>query len=152
MKNQPNTAQHGAYQLLDDVLNLVGSFARFGKAIATSKIQSTADSANRFVQSKMDGPDLKAHLSGVADNLEAISDYAIHTDVKHMVHDVGAFARKHPVTALVSVIAAGAMISRLVRTTPTVVKATRRTAPKSKAKKTSANVRRKANGSAQTHA
>ena len=152
MKNQPNNAQHGAYQLLDDVLNLVGSFARFGKAIATSKIQSTADTANRFVQSKMDGTDLKAQLSGVADNLEAISDYAIHTDVKHMVDDVGTFARKHPVTALVSVIAAGAMISRLVRTTPTVTKATKRTAPKSKTKKTPANVRRKANGSAQTHA
>lgn len=152
MKNQPNNAQHGAYQLLDDVLNLVGSFARFGKAIATSKIQSTTDTANKFVQSKMDGTDLKAQLSGVADNLEAISDYAIHTDVRHMVDDVGAFARKHPVTALVSVIAAGAMISRLVRTTPTVTKATKRTAPKSKTKKTSAKVRRKANGSAQAHA
>ena len=152
MSNRAKTPQHGAYQLFEDVMNLVGSFAKLGKTIATSKIQSTADAANSFMQSKSELPDLKAQLTSAAESLETISNYAIHTDVKHMVDDVGAFARKHPVTALVSVIAAGAMISRLTRKTPTVAKAAKRAAPKPKAKKASVNARRKANGSAQTHA
>lgn len=157
MTSKAKSTQDGGYPLLDDILNLVGSFAKFGRVVATAKFQSTTEAANQFVKSKIDGPDLKAQLSGVADNLEAMSDYALHTDVKHMVDDVGAFARKHPVTALFSVIAASAMISRLMRKTPGIAKVKkptvkRRAAPKSKAKKTSGNARRKANGSAQPHA
>jgi len=81
----------------------------------------------------------------------------LHTDVKQVVDDVGAFARKHPVTALVSVIAAGAIISRLMRKTPVITKVKKqavikRATPKSKAKKSSVAVRRKANGTAQANA
>ena len=152
MKKQPKATQHGAYELLGDVVNLVGSFAQLGKKIATSKIQSTANSANGFMQGKMEMPDLRAQLSNAADSLESISDYAIHTDVKHMVDDVGVFARKHPVAALVSVVVAGAMFSRLMMKTPTVAKASKRSASKPKSKKVAAKVRRKANGVAQAHA
>ena len=152
MRKQPKATQHGAYELLGDVVNLVASFAQLGKKLATSKIQSTADSANGFMQGKMEMPDLRAQLSNAADSLESISDYAIHTDVKHMVDDVGVFARKHPVAALVSVVVAGAMFSRLMMKTPTVAKASKRAASKPKGKKVAAKVRRKANGAAQAHA
>jgi len=154
MRNQAKTTQHSTYELIGDVLNLVGSFAQLGKKLATSKIQSTANSANDLMQGKMDMPDLRAQLSSAADSLEAISDYAIHTDVKHMVDDVGVFARKHPIAALVSVVVAGAMFSRLVMKTPTASKATKRAVSKPKGKKVAAKVRRKAkaNGAAQAHA
>jgi len=157
MNNKVKSTQSGGFQLFDDILNLVGSFSKLGRVIATAKLQSTAETANRFVHSKMDATDLRAQLSGAADNLEAISDYALHTDVKQVVDDVGAFARKHPVTALVSVIAAGAIISRLMRKTPVITKVKKqavikRATPKSKAKKSSVAVRRKANGTAQANA
>ena len=152
MKNQSKANPHGAYQILDDVLSLVGSFATLGKALATSKMQSTSDAAAGLMQGKVDLPDVRAQLSSAAETLETISDYAIHTDIKQMVDDAGAFARKHPVTALVSVVAVGALLSRLMRRAPEVTKATKRAAPRPRAKKTAARPKRQANGAARTHA
>ena len=158
--------QHSTYQIFEDVLALAGSFAKLGRTMAADKIQSTADSASTFIHSKVELPDLSAQLSGATESLGHVSDYALHTDVKHMVDDVGAFVRKHPVTALISVIAVGAMFGRLLlRSEPVVekapVKPIKRAAQKTRAKakttkakttKLAAKPHRKTNGTTQAHA
>lgn len=159
MKKSP--VPHSAYQILEDVFLLVGSFAKLGKTMAASKMQSTAESANAFVHTKVEMPDLSAQLSGATETLGQVSDYALHTDVKHMVDDVSAFARKHPVAALISVVAVGAMFSSLMmRNSSQVAKnaakpskvITRKAKAKAKKSKSAAIPRRKANGTTQAHA
>ncbi len=146
------TTQQSAYQIFEDVLMLAGSFAKLGKTMAANKIQSTAETATNYVNSKVELPDLSAQLSGAKESFDSISDYAVHTDVKHMIDDVGSFARKHPVTALISVVAVGAMFSRFMRAEPPVVKTVKSLKPKAKIVKAAAKPRRKGNGSAQAHA
>lgn len=150
------TTQQSAYQIFEDVLMLAGSFAKLGKTIATNKIQATAETATNYVNNNVELPDLSAQLSGVKESFDSISDYAVHTDVKHMIDDVGSFARKHPFTALISVVAVGAMFSRFMRAEPAVVKTVKNSKPKARAKakiaKAAAKPRRKANGAAQAHA
>ena len=98
-------------------------------------------------------PDLSAQLSGAKESFDSISDYAVHTDVKHMIDDVGSFARKHPVTALISVVAVGALFSRFMRAEPTAMKAVAKNPrPKAKITKAAVKSRRKGNGAAQAHA
>jgi len=149
------TAPHSAYQIFEDAFLLVGSFAKLGSTIAAHKVQSSAETANTYIHSKVDLTDLDAKLSSAAESLGTVSDYALHTDVKNMVDDVGAFARKHPVTALISVVAVGALFSRmLMRSQPVVTKAAAKTVtPKArtKATKLAAEPRGKNNGIKQAH-
>ncbi len=150
--------QNSTYQILEDVMMLAGSFAKLGKTIASNKIQSTAETAAHYVNSKVELPDLSAQLSGAKESFDQLSDYATHTDVKHMIDDAGNFARKHPVTALISVVAVGALLSRvMMRTDPIAVKsitvkAIKRSKPKAKIIKAAVKSRRKGNGAAQAHA
>lgn len=147
------TTQQSAYQIFEDILMLAGSFAKLGKTMAANKIQETAETATNYVNSKVELPDLSAQLSGVKESFDSISDYAVHTDVKHMIDDVGSFARKHPVTALISVVAVGALFSRFMRAEPTAMKAVAKNPrPKAKITKAAVKSRRKGNGAAQAHA
>lgn len=148
--------QHSAYQIFEDALLLAGSFAKLGKTIAASKIQATAESANSYIHSKVELPDLSAQFAGATETFDSVSDYALHTDVKQMVDDVGAFARKHPVTALISVVAVGAMFSRLLmRSEPVTAKVAAKASEAKAATKTSKlaeKPRGKGNGTKQPHA
>jgi len=139
-------APHSTYQIIEDAMLLVGSFAQLGKTIAAHKIQSGAETANAYIHSKVDLSDVDKKFSSAAESLGNASDYALHTDVKHMVDDASAFARKHPLTTLISVVAVGAMFSSLLRRSePTVAKAK---SPKAvpKPSKQTAKPRSKANG------
>jgi hypothetical protein len=148
-------APHGAYRIFEDAFLLAGSFAKLGSTIAAHKIQSGAETANSYIHSKVDLTDLDERLSSASAGMASASDYALHTDVKHMVDDVGAFARKHPVTALISVVAVGAMFSRLLmRSEPADTKVAVKTAtPKATpiATKLAAKPRNKGNGTKQAH-
>lgn len=151
-----------AYQVFEDLLMLVSSFAKLSKTIATNKIQSTAETASNYVNAKVELPDLSAKFTEAKESFDNISDYAVHTDLKHMIDDAARFARKHPVTALISVVTVGALVSRLMRAeaVTTKTKPAPTAKPKSKAKpkkssKTSAvtpKQRRKSNGSVQPNA
>ena len=145
--------QHSANQIFEDILLLAGSFAKLGKTIASNKIQATAETAAHYVNRKVELPDLSSQLSGAKESFDIFSDYAVHTDVKDMINDVGNFTRKHPITALISVVAVGAMLSRIMRAEPTIKKTVVKV-PKTKAKivKAITKTRRKANGTTQAHA
>ena len=143
---------HSTYQILEDAMMLAGSFAQLGKTLAAHKIQSSAESANAYIHSKVDLTDLDTKLADAAEGLGSASDYALHTDLKHMVDDAGVFARKHPVAALISVVAVGAMVGRLLlRHEPPVAKTPAKAAPL-KPVRPPAKTRGKANGTKQTHA
>jgi hypothetical protein len=145
-------APHSVYRIFEDAFLLAGSFAKLGSTIAAHKIQSGAETANAYIHSKVDLTDMDARLASASEGLGNASDFALHTDVKHMVDDVSAFARKHPVTAMISVVAVGALFSRMMmRPEPVVAKMTN-PKPAPKASKLAVKVRAKTNGSRQANA
>ncbi len=151
-------ATHGAYQILEDIIILAGGFAKLGRTLAAEKIQSSADAASHFVSDNVDLSNINAHLSEAKDGLGLASDYALHTDVKQMAEDAAHFARRHPVTSILSVVAVGALVARLMRPEAAVVvpiakraKAAPRKA-KPKLAKSIAKTRAKTNGAANASA
>ena len=145
-------APHSAYRIFEDALLLAGTFAKLGSTIAAHKIQSSADSANTYIHSKVDFVDLNERLSDATESVASVSEYALHTDIRHMVDDVGTFARKHPVAAMVSVVAVGALFSRIMMRSEPVAPKT--VSPKTAPRKTksAAKPRAKSNGTKQAHA
>ncbi|MEO6607517.1 MAG: hypothetical protein ABIN69_03510 [Aestuariivirga sp.] len=151
-----------AYQIFEDLIVLVGSFAKLGRTIATQKIQASAEAATDFVHNKVDMGSINEQLSGAKESLGHASEYATNTDIKQMVEDAAVFVRRHPVATFMSVIAAGALITQMLR--PEAVAPTppvRRSKPagrKAKSKsstrtnKTPVKSRSKANGVAREHA
>jgi len=108
-------ATNSAYKIFEDIILLAGGIARLGKSIAAQKIQSSADAASNFVNENVDMDNINAQLSGAKDSLVQVSDYAMKTDVSKMAEDAAAFARKNPITTLVSVVAVGTLISYMLR-------------------------------------
>jgi hypothetical protein len=145
-------APHSAYRIFEDAFLLAGSFAKLGSTIAAHKIQSGAESANSYIHSKVDLTDLEARVSSASEGLGNASDYALHTDVRHMVDDVTAFARKHPVTAMISVVAVGALFSRMMMRSESVAVKVATPKPAPKVSKLVVKSRSKANGSKQANA
>lgn len=108
-------ATNSAYKIFEDIIVLAGGVARLGKSIAAQKIQSSADAASNFVNENVDMDNINAQLSGAKDSLVQVSDYAMKTDVSKMAEDAAAFARKNPITTLVSVVAVGTLVSYMLR-------------------------------------
>jgi ElaB/YqjD/DUF883 family membrane-anchored ribosome-binding protein len=147
-----------AYQIFEDLIVLAGSFAKLSRTIATQKIQSSADAASEFVNDKVDLSSINARLSDAKESLGQASDYATNTDLKQMVDDAAVFVRKHPVATLVSVVAAGALITQMLRPEPVApAPVAKRAKPavrktKSRVAKIPPKSRAKANGLAREHA
>ena len=108
-------ATNSAYKIFEDIIVLVGGVARLGKSIAAQKIQSSADAASNFVNENVDMDNINTQLSGAKDSLVQVADYAATTDVSKMAEDAAAFARKNPITTLVSVVAVGTLVSYMLR-------------------------------------
>ena len=151
-------ATHSAYQIFEDIIVLAGNFAKLGKTIAAQKIQSSASAASNFVSEKIDLADINGQLSDARESLGQAADYAAHTDVKQMVDDASVFARRHPITTMISVVAVGTLIAHLLRgedvAVKPAVKRAKSTARKAKPKQTKsiAKPRTKANGAARVNA
>ncbi len=149
-----SSIRHGISQIIEDALLLAGSFAKLGASVVSHQMQSSAGNASSFIQSKVDLTNMDARFTNATASVEDAADYALHTDVKHMVDDVATFARKHPMASIISVVAAGALAARLLRPTAVVatpvVKAVRKAARKtnSTAKHTTTRPRAKASGTA----
>ena len=131
-----SSASNGVSQILEDVLLLAGNVASLGAALVSHRLQSTAGTANSFIRNKVDLIDIDKSFSRATARVEDAADYALHTDVKHMVDDVVSLARKYPVASVISVVAASVLAVRLLRPTSVVVtpsiKAVRKSASKAK--------------------
>ncbi len=137
------------YRIFDDVLALASTMARSRKDFGAEKLQSLAAATRDYAASMTDMPNLKSHVVSASDTIEEVAEYVMHTDIDHMVHDAGIFARRHPLATLGLTIGAGIAASRIFRprhsitaVRPRVPVATR------KVRKQAVRPRSKANGSA----
>ena len=155
-------ATHSAYQILEDIIVLVGGVAKLGRTLAAQKIQSTADAATNFVSDNLDPDNINEHLSEARESLGQVADYASNTEVKQMMDDAAVFARRHPFTSIISVVAAGALIGTLIRANASAPEApeprarTQTRKPRAKSTRSSVKTRSpraaKENGSARANA
>ena len=136
-----SSASNGVSQILEDALLLAGSVASLGAALMSHRLQSTAGTANSFIRNKVDLSDMDESFSRATARVEDAADYALHTDVKHMVDDGVSFARKYPVASVISVVAASVLAVRLLRPTSVAVTPSVKAVRKSASKANSATKR-----------
>ncbi len=109
------TAQGVSYRIFDDILALASTMARSRKDFGAEKLQSLASATRDYAASLTDMPSMRAHVVSASDSIEGLAGYVMHTDIDHMVHDAGTFARRHPLTTLGLTLGAGVVASQLFR-------------------------------------
>ncbi len=109
--------RYGSRRLFDDVLALAGAFGR-GRLHSGAGIPLSLASATRgFTAALTDIPNLRAQAAAAGDHVDALAEYAMHTDIEQLVKDAGTFTRRHPVAALAIVAATALVASRFMRRT-----------------------------------
>jgi hypothetical protein len=116
------------------------------------ELHALAEATRNYGASLADLPTLRIQVASASESIEGLADYVMHTDIEHMVHDVGTFARRNPVAMLGITIAAGAVATKLMRSPRPAVKTNPKRSSAKKSRKQSAHPRRSTNGSAQAHA
>ncbi len=125
--------QNISSRIFDDVLALVGTLVRSRKDFGADKLHSLAEATREYAASMTDLPNLRTHVSSAAESIEGLSEYVMHTDVEHMMADAGTFARRHPFATLGVTVAAGVVVSRYIRPSPSTMKtSTRKTTAKAR--------------------
>ncbi len=147
-KGTPN----GSYRIVDDVMALAGSLLRSRKELGAEKLKSLAEATRAYAVSLTDLPTLRAHATTASESIESLSDYVMHTEIESMVADARNFAGRHPYAALGVTIAAGLVVSQLMRPVASDATSKPRRSTAKKKTKTMARSRRTVNGSAQAHA
>ena len=143
---------NSTYHIFDDIMALAGTLLRSRKDAGAEKLQSLAEATRDYAASLTDLPKLKHQVASASESLEGLADYVMHTDIEHMVADVGNFARRHPLATIGVTVAAGVIANRLLRTAPVAAsRKPKRNGSKRKAK-SAIRPRSGANGSAQAHA
>jgi hypothetical protein len=104
---------NGSYPLYNDILTLAGSLVRNRKDSSADALGSMA-AATRDYASKIEMPNVSTYVSSAADQLDYLSDYVMGNDLETMVHDAGAFARRHPVATLGMAAVAGFGLTRMM--------------------------------------
>ena len=153
-----NGKQNGSYHIFDDVLALAGTFARGQKDYGADKLHSLAESTRDFATAMTDVPNLRVQMASAGESFENLAEYVMHTDIEHMLKDVGTFARRRPLAALTATIIVGLAVSSFLRPRFSSAKpasnrgkASRRKAV-SRVRKQVAHPRHSTNGKAQAHA
>lgn len=147
-----NRAETSSYRIFDDIMALAGSLLRSRKDMGADKLHTLAEATRNYASSLTDMPTLRAHATSASESIEGLADYVMHTDFEHMVADANNFARRHPLAALGVTVAAGIVVSRLMRPAPVVAAGKSRRSTSSRKAKPTSVARRKTNGSAQAHA
>jgi hypothetical protein len=106
-----------------------------------------------------DVPNLKVQMASAGESLEDLAEYALHTDIQHMLKDAETFARRRPFAALAMMVVAGMAVTRFLRpravaTAKPVSKRAGSSRRKTvlRSRKQVAQPRRTANGKAGAHA
>jgi hypothetical protein len=142
-----------SYRIFDDILALASTMAHSQKDFGAGKLQSLAAATRDYAASMADLPNLRTHVVSASDSIEGLADYVMHTDIDHMVHDAGTFARRYPLATLGLTIGAGIAASRLLRPSqPAPPARPKLRAAKKKLRKQAVRTRSAANGSAHAHA
>ncbi len=147
------STQGVSYRIFDDILALASTMARSRKDFGAEKLQSLATATRDYAASLTDMPSMRAHVVSASDSIEGLAGYVMHTDIDHMVHDAGIFARRHPLATLGLTVGAGIAVSQLFRPAraTAVAKPKVRTAKRKTAKSNPRN-RNGANGTVHANA
>ena len=107
--------RHGASnQLFDDAIMLAGSLLRNRISYGSDKIKYFADATRKYSESMSDLPNVREYASMAADQLESVSGYVSETDIRDIMHDASALARRRPLATLGIAVVAGYVLTRLV--------------------------------------
>jgi hypothetical protein len=143
------STSHYAITVLEDVLAVASTLLKRRKDRGVEKLHSMTDATRDYVASMSD---LRAKAGAAAEGIDELADYAMHTDIEHVMADAATFARKHPLATLGLTLAAGLLATQFFRSLPAETPAKLPSRAAKKKAKVTAKPRRKVNGTAHAHA
>lgn len=133
--------------LLGDLFAVAGAVLKSRSDRSVEKLHTLSAATRDYASNLTDLPHLRAQVGAASESIEGVADYAVHTDVGHMVADAVAIARKHPVATLGVAVAAGVFAALLLRSAPETIAETKPQKRPAK-KKSVVGVRARGNGKA----
>jgi hypothetical protein len=98
-----------------DILSLLSSIATSGKHLGVQKIFAVAEATRTFGNELNEVPQFKAYTAAAANGLEDFGDYVERTEVVEILDDTVEFAKRQPVITAAFALAAGIVLTQLVR-------------------------------------
>jgi len=85
------------------------------KGALTQTFTSTAEGLRRLGDSYGDQPNIKSYIDAAADGLESVSDELGNQRIEDLARHAETFSRNFPVTVFAGAVAAGLVVSRILR-------------------------------------
>jgi hypothetical protein len=95
---------------------LAGTWLDNRKSALTQTFASTADGLRRLGNQYNDQPNIRSYIEAAADGLETVSQELSNQRFEDIAQQAEEFSRNYPVTVFAGAIAAGVVISRILRT------------------------------------
>jgi ElaB/YqjD/DUF883 family membrane-anchored ribosome-binding protein len=104
-----------ALTLIGDVFAIAGAVLKSRADRGVEKLHSMSAATRDYASTLTEMPHLRAKVTAASDSMEEVANYAVRTDIEHMVTDAASFARKHPLTTIGVAAAAGVLLTALLR-------------------------------------
>jgi len=85
------------------------------KETLTQTFTSTADGLRRLGDSYGDQPNIKSYIDAAADGLDTVSEELGNQRIEDIARHAATFSRNYPVTVFAGAVAAGLVVSRILR-------------------------------------
>jgi hypothetical protein len=95
---------------------MVGTWLEGRQKSLTQTFTSTAEGLRRLGDSYGDQPNIKSYIEAAADGLETVSEELNNTRIEDLARHAETFSRNYPVTVFAGAVAAGLVVSRILRT------------------------------------
>lgn len=143
-----------AFTLIGEVFAIAGALLKSRTDRGAEKLHSLSTATREYAATLTDMPQLRARVGAASESIDDVADYAIHTDIEHMVADATTFARKHPIASLSVAVAAGILVAAVLRSSAAAAPEikTRKAPAKKKARVIARQRKGKKANSGQAHA
>lgn len=104
-----------SFTLIGDLFAITGALLKSRRDRGVEQLHEMSEATRDYASTFTDMPNLRAKMGAASENMEVAADYAVHTDIEHMVADATVFARKHPVATLSAALAVGVFAAMMLR-------------------------------------
>jgi hypothetical protein len=94
---------------------MAGTWLDSRKESLTQTFTSTAEGLRRLGDSYGDQPNIRSYIEAAADGLETVSEELNNTRIEDLARHAESFSRNYPVTVFAGAVAAGLVVSRILR-------------------------------------
>lgn len=105
-------------RMFEDVLSMASTVAESRKHMIAERLSELASAAKDFGEATDELPYLREYTAATASGIDTVAAYVDRTDVPEMFDDLSSFARRQPLATLVLGVAAGLIVTQILRNGP----------------------------------